>query len=119
MEIVCPAWYPGADTLTDIGGGNLFLVASVCGLEQLGNGLGNSVLITIVMRSCLPEFKAAHFAIGSGLWNISSLFSGVISGLLAGWLGYWPFFGIAFLASIPGMLLVFFIPFLDEKRVEQ
>jgi MFS transporter, PAT family, beta-lactamase induction signal transducer AmpG len=106
----------GSSALTAIGGGNLFLVASVCGIEQLGNGLGNSVLITIVMRSCLPEFKAAHFAIGSGLWNISSLFSGVVSGFLAGWLGYGPFFGIAFLASIPGMAMVSFIPFLDEKK---
>jgi PAT family beta-lactamase induction signal transducer AmpG len=106
----------GVDTITPMGGFNILLVASVCGFDQFASGLGNSVLITIVMRSCLPEFKAAHFAIGSGIWNISSVISGVMSGFLAGWLGYWPFFGITFLASIPGMLMVFFIPFLDEKK---
>jgi PAT family beta-lactamase induction signal transducer AmpG len=106
----------GAQTITPIGSFNLFMVASTVAFEQLGNGLGNSVLITILMRSCLPEFKAAHFAIGTGLMNVSSVFSGVMSGFLAGWLGYWPFFGISFLASIPGMIMVFFIPFLDEKK---
>lgn len=105
----------GADTITPIGGSNLLMVASVCGFDQFAGGLGNSVLITILMRSCLPEFKAAHFAIGTGVMNVSSVISGVMSGFLAGWLGYWPFFGITFLATIPGMLMVFFIPFLDEK----
>jgi MFS transporter, PAT family, beta-lactamase induction signal transducer AmpG len=109
----------GAQNITSIGVSNIIKVAFVCGFENLGAGLGNSVLITIVMRSCLPEFKAAHFAIGSGLWNICGVISGVVSGFVAGWLGYWPFFGIAFLASIPGMLLVFFIPFLEEKKAEQ
>jgi PAT family beta-lactamase induction signal transducer AmpG len=106
----------GADVVTPIGGLNLFLVASVCGFDQFAGGLGNSVLITILMRSCLPDFKAAHFAVGTGLMNVSSVISGVISGFLAGWLGYWPFFGITFLASVPGMLMVFFIPFLDEDK---
>jgi MFS transporter, PAT family, beta-lactamase induction signal transducer AmpG len=109
----------GADSITPLGVFNIIKVACVSGFENFGAGLGNSVLITVVMRSCLPEFKAAHFAIGSGIWNICGVISGVVSGFIAGWLGYWPFFGIAFLASIPGMVLVFFIPFLDEKRVEQ
>jgi len=106
----------GAETITPMGGYNLFLVASLCGFDQFAGGLGNSVLITILMRSCLPDFKAAHFAIGTGLMNVSSVISGVMSGFLAGWLGYWPFFGITFLASIPGMLMIFFIPFLEEKK---
>jgi MFS transporter, PAT family, beta-lactamase induction signal transducer AmpG len=109
----------GAHNITPLEVSNIIKVVCVCGFENFGAGLGNSVLITVVMRSCLPEFKAAHFAIGSGLWNICGVISGILSGFLAGWLGYWPFFGIAFLASIPGMLLVFFIPFLDEKKAEQ
>lgn len=106
----------GADTVTPMGSLNLFLVASVCGFDQFSSGLGNAVFITILMRSCLPEFKAAHFAVGTGVMNVSSVISGVMSGFLAGWLGYWLFFGITFLASVPGMLMVFFIPFLDEKK---
>jgi PAT family beta-lactamase induction signal transducer AmpG len=104
----------GADTITPIGNLNLLLVAAVHAFDQFAGGLGTSVLVTYLMRTCLSEFKAAHFAIGTGLMNISGVLSGVISGFLAGWLGYGYFFGISFLASIPGMFLIFFVPFLDS-----
>jgi len=103
----------GADYLTPIGQFNLFLVASVHAFDQFAGGLGTAVLVTFLMRMCLPEFKAAHFAIGTGLMNISSVLSGVMSGFLAQWLGYGYFFGISFLASIPGMAIIFFLPYLE------
>jgi PAT family beta-lactamase induction signal transducer AmpG len=112
----------GAEMLTPLGSLNLLLVASVHAFDQFAGGLGTSVLVTYLMRTCLSEFKAAHFAIGTGLMNISGVLSGVMSGFLAGWLGYGYFFGISFLASIPGMLLIFFVPFLDsdnESRVSR
>ena len=106
----------GAETLTPIGNFNLSLVASVHAFDQFSGGLGTSVLVTYLMRTCLPNFKAAHFAIGTGLMNISGVFSGVVSGFLAQWLGYGFFFGISFLASIPGMMLIPFIPFLESDK---
>jgi PAT family beta-lactamase induction signal transducer AmpG len=105
-----------AETLTHIGNFNLFLVALVHAFDQFAGGLGTSVLVTFLMRTCLSEFKAAHFAIGTGLMNVSGVLSGVMSGFLAGWLGYGYFFGISFLASIPGMVLIFFIPFLESEN---
>jgi len=106
----------GAEMLTPIGSLNLLLVASVHAFDQFAGGLGTSVLVTYLMRTCLSEFKAAHFAIGTGLMNISGVLAGVMSGFLAGWLGYGYFFGISFLASIPGMLLILFIPFLEPNN---
>ncbi len=106
----------GAEMITPIGSLNLLLVASVHAFDQFAGGLGTSVLVTYLMRTCLSEFKAAHFAIGTGLMNISGVLSGVVSGFLAGWLGYGYFFGISFLASIPGMLLILFIPFLESNN---
>jgi PAT family beta-lactamase induction signal transducer AmpG len=105
----------GADNLIPIGQFNLFLVASVHAFDQFAGGLGTAVLVTFLMRTCLPEFKAAHFAIGTGLMNISGVLSGVMSGFLAQWLGYGYFFGISFLASIPGMAIIFFLPYLDSN----
>ena len=105
----------GTDAVIPIGPSNLFLVASVHAFDQFAGGLGTSVLVTFLMRTCLSDFKAAHFAIGTGLMNISGVLSGVMSGFLAGWLGYGTFFGISFLASIPGMILVFFVPFLETE----
>ena len=107
----------GAETPVALGHLNLFLVASVHAFDQFAGGLGTSVLVTYLMRTCLPEFKAAHFAIGTGLMNISGVFSGVMSGFLAGWLGYGGFFGLSFLASVPGMIRIPFIPFLEARAL--
>lgn len=106
----------GADTVTPLGSFNLFFVACVHAFDQFAGGLGTAVLVTFLMRTCLDRFKAAHFAIGTGLMNVSGVLAGVVSGFLAERLGYGLFFGITFLLSIPGMCLIFFIPFLDTKN---
>jgi len=107
-----------AQQVTPIGSANLFFVGVVHAFDQFAGGLGTSVLGTFLMRTCLSEFKAAHFAIGTGLMNLSGVFAGVAGGFLAERLGYGYFFGISFLASIPGMALIPFVPFLHgEKRV--
>jgi len=99
-----------------IGEFNILLVAAVHCFDQFAGGLGTSVLVTFLMRTCLKDFKAAHFAVGTGLMNISGVLSGVASGFLAGWLGYGAFFGISFVASVPGMALIFWIPFLGRDK---
>lgn len=100
----------GVSNPSSIGEGNLLLVAFVHGFDQFSGGLGTSVLVTFIMRTCLPDFKAAHFAIGTGLMNISGVLSGVMGGFLAEWAGYGWFFGISFLVSVPGMVLAFLVP---------
>ncbi len=100
----------GAAQPAAIGTGNLVAVAAVQGFDQIASGLGNVVLIAYVMRLCKAEFKAAHFAIGSGLMSVGSLIAGMSSGFMASWFGYGPFFGLSFLMSLPGMAMIFFIP---------
>lgn len=97
-----------------LGSTNMFAVAAVHGFDQFSGGLGTAVLMTYLMRICLPEFKASHYAIGTGLMSVSGLYAGVASGFLASWIGYGYFFGISFLLSVPGMLLVFWLP-LNEQ----
>lgn len=90
-----------------IGAANLAIVAGVHGFDQFAGGLGTSVLMTFLMRICNKgEFKAAHYAIGSGLMNLSGIFAGSISGLLAANLGYGWFFGLSFVAAVPGMIML-------------
>jgi PAT family beta-lactamase induction signal transducer AmpG len=109
----------GADITTSIGSINLFLVACVHAFDQFAGGLGTAVLITFLMRTCMEQFKAAHFAIGTGLMNVSGVLAGVASGFLAQRFGYGPFFGLTFLLSLPGMFLIVYIPFLDTEEVER
>lgn len=90
---------------------NLLLsVAAIHGFDQFAGGLGTAVLMTFLMRLCHADYKASHYAIGTGLMSISGLYAGVTSGFLTAWLGYGFFFGISFLLSIPGMIMVCFIP---------
>jgi len=108
----------GVDDPLGIGLGNLILVSAVHGFDQFASGLGNAVLMTFLMRICHAKFKAAHYAIGSGLMNVSSIFAGVMSGFIASWLGYAWLFGISFLFSVPAMILIPFLPYLtnDQKQ---
>lgn len=65
-----------------------------------------------------PRFKAAHYAIGTGLMSFSGLYAGVLSGFLAAWAGYGYFFGISFLLSLPAMGLILFIPLAEPQHKE-
>jgi PAT family beta-lactamase induction signal transducer AmpG len=104
-----------AATPIGIGTANLVLAAGVHAFDQFAGGLGTAVLTTYVMRICHAEFKAAHYAIGSGLWSISAIFAGVFGGLIAGWLGYAWLFGLSFVFSIPAMLIIPFLPYLSDN----
>ncbi len=99
-----------------LGAANLVLVAATHGFDQFASGLGNAVLMTYLMRICHQEFKAAHYAIGSALMNVSNLFSAPFSGIIAGWLGYAWLFGLSFLASVPAMLLIPFLPYVSDNE---
>ena len=48
--------------------------------------------------------------------NLSGVFAGAAGGFWRNSLGYGYFFGISFLASIPGMALIPLVPFLATKR---
>jgi PAT family beta-lactamase induction signal transducer AmpG len=100
----------GAEEAQSIGVINLILFAGVHAFDQFAGGLGTAVLMTFLMRLCVKEFKAAHYAIGTGLMAVSGVFVGVLGGFLCSWFGYGYYFGISFLFSIPGMVAVFFLP---------
>lgn len=110
----------GSVSPTFIGTANLSFVAIVHGFDQFAGGLGNAVLAIFLMRICKGEYKAAHFAIGSGLMNLTGLFAGTLSGIIAAKLGYGWFFGLSFLASVPGMVLAIpLLPQLNDTNSEK
>lgn len=100
---------------TDPGAGaaNPIVVTAFVMAESFGAGLGTAVLMVVTQRTCRPAFKAGHFAMATGIANISATFSGVLSGFVAHALGFTLFFGFTFLATVPGMVFLFFVPYLD------
>jgi PAT family beta-lactamase induction signal transducer AmpG len=106
--------------LEDPGAGvaDFSLVAALITIEQFGAGFGNAALMVFIMRTTKESYKAAHFAIGTGLMNIAGTLAGVFSGFLASTVGFPVFFGLTFLLAIPNMALIPWLPFAAEGEDE-
>ena len=103
--------------LEDPGAGvaDFALVALLITAEQLGAGFGNAALAVFIMRTTKASYKAAHFAIGTGLMNIAGTMAGVFSGFVASMVGFPVFFALTFLLTIPNMALIPWLPLGEEK----
>ncbi len=86
-------------------------VVAVNSFEQLAYGLGVSAYTVFLMRTVQAEYKAAHYAIATGLMAVGVMVPGVVSGFLAVALGYANFFLVSFAVAIPGLLVIFFLPY--------
>lgn len=102
-----------------ISSANITLIAVITGFEQLTAGLGIAALSTFLLRICKKEFKAAHYAIGSGLMSVSGIFGEIMAGYISVWFGYAWVFAFSFIATIPGMIVIPFLPNLDKKPTPQ
>jgi PAT family beta-lactamase induction signal transducer AmpG len=91
-------------------------LTAVIAAEHAGAGLGTAVFMVYLMRTCDPAHKAGHFAIVSALMSLSFTFAGVLSGFLAEALGFALYFGFTFIATIPSMVLIWFVPHLDGRE---
>ncbi|MCA9697160.1 MAG: hypothetical protein KC431_06525 [Myxococcales bacterium] len=87
----------------------------IIALEHAGAGLGTAVFMVYLMRTCDPAHKAGHMAIVTALMSLSFTLAGVLSGFLAEAMGFAAYFGFTFLATIPGMALIPFVPYLDGR----
>jgi PAT family beta-lactamase induction signal transducer AmpG len=56
------------------------------------------------------EYKTSHFAISTGFMALGMMLPGLISGYIQQAVGYPVFFIVVFLATIPGMVTLCFIP---------
>jgi MFS transporter, PAT family, beta-lactamase induction signal transducer AmpG len=91
------------------------IVTIVIVIEIIGAGLGTAAFMIYIMRSCMPQHKAAHMALLTSLMSISFTLAGVFSGFLADWMGFPLFFTFTFIGTVPGMLLTLWVPHIDEK----
>jgi len=88
----------------------LFAVAAVNSIEQFSYGLGVSAYTVFLLTTVKAEFKAAHYAIATGMMALGLLIPQSISGYLVSWLGYTNFFLLSFCTAIPGIITIFFLP---------
>jgi MFS transporter, PAT family, beta-lactamase induction signal transducer AmpG len=108
--------YMGLALLPDPSAIGPITLTTIIAAEHAGAGLGTAVFMVYLMRTCDPAHKAGHFAIVSALMSLSFTIAGVSSGFLAAEIGFANYFGFTFLATLPGMALIFFIPHLDGRE---
>ncbi|NOY61042.1 MAG: AmpG family muropeptide MFS transporter [Calditrichaeota bacterium] len=87
-----------------------FLVA----LEQFGYGFGFTAFMVFLMLTTDEKYKTSHFAISTGIMALGMMLPGMASGFLQNALGYVNFFILVICLTVPGLLVLFFIP-LEEK----
>lgn len=88
----------------------VFWVSLVNGAEQLSYGLGVAVYTVFLMTTVKSEYRASHYAMATALMAAGVMIPGYYSGELLKQLGYPGFFLLSFLASIPGIIAIFFLP---------
>lgn len=91
----------------------LFWIYGIVMVEQFGYGLGFSAFMVYLMRVSQGTFQTSYYAICTGFMALGMMFPGMISGFLQQCVGYPLFFVLVCLLTIPGMLMLFFIPW-DE-----
>lgn len=98
---------------------NGWLIGSAIVLEYFGYGFGFVGLTLFMMQQVAPgKHQMAHYAFASGIMNLGVMLPGSISGYVSDWLGYEDFFIFTLFATIPALLITWFVPFTypDEKK---
>ncbi len=92
-----------------------YLTVNVCvGIEQFGYGFGFTAYMLYMIFVAQGPYKTAHFALTTGFMALGMMLPGMASGFVQGILGYHHFFIAVCLFTIPGFLILPFLP-IDPK----
>jgi len=92
---------------------NLWIINACVAIEQFGYGFGFTAYMLYMIYASQGRYKTAHFAIATGFMALGMMVPGMFSGWLQELIGYQHFFVWVMIATIPGFLILPFIP-LDE-----
>ncbi|NQV14465.1 MFS transporter [bacterium] len=93
---------------------NFYMIATMVGIEQFGYGFGFTAYMLYMITVAEGEHKTAHYAICTGFMALGMMIPGMFSGWLQETIGYQSFFIWVLIATIPGLVLLKFIP-IDPK----
>ena len=89
---------------------NFFMINLCVGIEQFGYGFGFTAYMLYMIFISEGEFKTAHFAITTGFMALGMMIPGMVSGWIQELIGYPNFFIWVLITTIPGIILVKFLP---------
>ena len=89
---------------------NFLLINACVGLEQFGYGFGFTAYMLYMIYISEGEFKTSHYAICTAFMAIGMMIPGMLSGWIQTIIGYPNFFIWVLISTIPGIILVNFLP---------
>lgn len=90
---------------------SLAVVTGVVAIESFGYGFGLAAyMIYLMFVSETTQYKTSHYAIATGIMALGAMAAGILSGILVKNIGYAWFFVTACVMTVPGTLILFFIP---------
>ncbi len=76
------------------------------GFENLASGMGTAAFVALIMSLCNHSFSATQYALLSALASLGRVLFGPVTGELVNLLGWPNFFFATFVASLPGLWLL-------------
>lgn len=89
---------------------NFYMIATMVGIEQFGYGFGFTAYMLYMITVAEGEHKTAHYAICTGFMALGMMIPGMFSGWLQETVGYQLFFIWVLFATIPGLVMLKFLP---------
>ncbi|HNT36675.1 MAG TPA: MFS transporter, partial [bacterium] len=89
---------------------NLFIINLCVGIEQFGYGFGFTAYMLYMIMVAEGKHKTVHFAIATAFMAAGMMIPGMLSGWVQECIGYKAFFVWVLIATIPGFLMLLFIP---------
>lgn len=89
---------------------NFYMIATMVGIEQFGYGFGFTAYMLYMITVAEGEHKTAHYAICTGFMALGMMIPGMFSGWLQETIGYQMFFIWVLFATIPGLVMLRWLP---------
>ncbi|WP_282918154.1 MFS transporter [Porphyromonas macacae] len=98
---------------------SLWWIGSGVVFEYFTYGFGFVGLTLFMMQQIAPgKYQMAHYAFATSIMNLGVMLPGMISGKLSLMLGYRDFFIVVMIATIPALILTYFVPFTHKEAQE-
>lgn len=85
------------------------LLVFAVGFENLASGMGTAAFVVLAMSLCNVSFSATQYALLSALASLGRVLFGPVTGELVAAFGWANFFVITFVASLPGLWLLWLL----------
>jgi len=100
-------------------GASLWMLGVVMATDTFAIGLGTAAFTAYIATTTDPRYTATQFALFSSLAMVPRTFFNAFTGYIVEQTGWFGFFIVCFLLTIPGMLLLYKIAPWNEKNSEK